>query len=87
MWNYLTAPFLVALPDFETEEIDPWQENGETWRRLRVKFPDYIATHSAEETFYVNSQGLVVRMDYNAAAVVAALQRTICWITKALTAL
>jgi hypothetical protein len=47
MWNYLNTPFMFALPDFETEEIEPWNENGERWRRLKVTFPDSVATHSS----------------------------------------
>ena len=43
MWNYLTAPFVFTYPDVEAKEIDPWQEAGETWRRLAVTFPPSIA--------------------------------------------
>lgn len=64
MWTYLNTPFLFALPDVETEEIGPWRENGEAWRRLRVTFPSSIATHSAEQTFYFDQQGLLKRHDY-----------------------
>src|ERR1700730_6394053 len=38
-WNYLTTPFLFTAPGFEVKEIDPHQENGETWRCLHVRFP------------------------------------------------
>jgi hypothetical protein len=43
MWTYLNTPFLFALPGVHTEEIEPWQENGEMWRRLKVEFPQDIA--------------------------------------------
>jgi hypothetical protein len=66
MWNYLNAPFIFALPGFTTEEIEPWQEDGERRRRLRVVFPDHIATHCAEQIFHINGQGLMCRMDYSA---------------------
>jgi hypothetical protein len=66
IWNYLTAPFIFALPGFETEEIEPWHENGEERRRLRVVFPERIATHCPEQIFHVNGQGLICRMDYRA---------------------
>ena len=46
MWNYLNAPFLFTLPGFEVKEIEPHQENGETWRCLWVKFPPDIPTHN-----------------------------------------
>lgn len=64
MWTYLTSPFIVRQPGVVSEEIDPWSENGETWRRLRVRFPAEIATHSAEQTFYFNKDGILVRHDY-----------------------
>jgi hypothetical protein len=66
MWTYLTEPFSFTMPGFKTEELTPWQEDGQTWRRLKVTFPDDIATHSAEQTFYVGSDGLFKRHDYNA---------------------
>ncbi|MCX2714574.1 hypothetical protein [Mycolicibacterium sp. J2] len=64
MWTYLTSPFLLARPGILSEEIDPWTEQGQTWRRLRVSFPSEIATHSAVQTFYIDSDGLVRRHDY-----------------------
>src|SRR5215471_7930711 len=38
MWTYLNIPFLLARPGVESEEVEPWQESGETWRRLKVLF-------------------------------------------------
>lgn len=46
MWTYLTTPFLFAVDGVTTEELEPWPENGEVWRRLKVTFPHNIATHS-----------------------------------------
>jgi hypothetical protein len=65
MWTYLTQPFTFALPGFQTTELDPWQENGEQWRRLRVTWRGYLATHNAEQTLYVGDDGLFRRHDYN----------------------
>jgi hypothetical protein len=65
MWTYLTQPFTFALPGFETSELDPWQEDGEQWRRLRVVWPSYLATHSTEQTLYVGEDGLLRRHDYD----------------------
>jgi len=65
IWNYLNAPFLFALPGVQTQEIEPWVENGEAWRRLKVEFPPSIATHSAEQSFYFDQKGLLKRHDYN----------------------
>jgi hypothetical protein len=65
MWNYLTTPFIFARPGFRTEEIEPWDENGEQRRRLKVAFPDHIATHCTEQIFHINGEGLICRMDYS----------------------
>jgi hypothetical protein len=65
MWTYLTQPFTFALPGFKTTELDPWQEKGEQWRRLRVTWPGYLCTHSAEQTLYVGADGLFRRQDYD----------------------
>jgi hypothetical protein len=65
MWTYMNTPFLFALPDVKTEELESWQEHGEAWRRLNVTFPERIATHSAQQTFYFDRQGLLKRHDYD----------------------
>jgi hypothetical protein len=66
MWNYLTTPFLLTLPGFRCEEVEPWREGEERWRRLAVVFPPHIATHSAEQIFYFDAHGLLRRLDYSA---------------------
>jgi hypothetical protein len=65
MWTYLNTPFLLARPGVESEEVEPWQEAGETWRRLKVRFPPDIATHSTEQTLYFDQHGLLKRHDYD----------------------
>jgi len=62
--NYLSSPFNLTEPGFEVTEIEPHEENGETWRRMVVRFPDDYPTHSAEQTFYFNQQGLLKRLNY-----------------------
>src|SRR5262249_13577412 len=64
MWTYLTVPFSLSWPGFEAIEIGPWKEQDETWRRLRVRFPSRIASHSAEQTFYFGDDGCLRRHDY-----------------------
>ena len=64
LWTYLTQPFLYTYPGFVTEEISPWEENGETWRRLKVIFPDNVASHSREQITYFGADGLLRRHDY-----------------------
>jgi hypothetical protein len=64
MWTYLTVPFVFTFPGFETEELPPVTEDGEILRRLKVVFPDSIATHCAEQIFYFDAEGLLRRHDY-----------------------
>ena len=65
LWTYLTQPFLYSYPGFMVTEIDPWEENGEVWRRLNVVFPDEIASHSREQVSYFGPDGLLRRHDYS----------------------
>ena len=65
MWTYLTAPFLFVMDGVSTEELPAWNENGESWRRLKVTFPPGIATHSTVQTFYIGPDGLLKRHDYD----------------------
>jgi len=65
MWNYLTEPFLLTYPGVKTQEIEPWNEEGERWRRLKAQFPPQIATHSAEQIFCYDEHGLLKRHDYS----------------------
>ena len=64
IWNYLTTPFLLAHPDVKIEELPSWGEGDEAWRRLRAVFPAPIATHSPEQIFYFDHEGLQRRVDY-----------------------
>jgi hypothetical protein len=64
LWTYLTSPFLYTYPGFECEEIEPWHENGEEWRRLKVTFPDYIHSHTKTQITHFGPDGLMRRHDY-----------------------
>ena len=65
MWTYLTQPFTFTLAGFRTSELEPWDEGGRRWRRLRVVWPSYLATHSTEQTLYFDDHGLLARHDYD----------------------
>jgi hypothetical protein len=69
MWTYLTEPFSFTWPGTRTEELEPWQEDGHTWRRLKVRFPDELAVHSKDNIYYVDADGLIRRHDYVAEVV------------------
>ncbi len=47
-------------------DVEPWEEDGETWRRHEATFPDTIASHSTVQMYYFDSvTGLQRHMDYN----------------------
>jgi hypothetical protein len=64
LWTYLNSPFLYASPGFEAQEIAPWQEAGETWRRLKVTFPKSILSHTRTQITHFGPDGLMRRHDY-----------------------
>ncbi|TFV54961.1 hypothetical protein E4P42_24450 [Mycobacterium sp. PS03-16] len=64
MWTYLSEPYQLTLPGVVTEELGEWREDGQTWRRLGVHYPDHIATHSRDQVLYVDADGLLRRRDY-----------------------
>jgi len=55
----------MAMLGFEVTEIAPWQEGSESWRGLRARFPDEIASHSNEQDFYFGDHCLPRRHDYH----------------------
>ena len=65
MWTYLNMPFLLANEGVVVEELPDWSEKGETWHRLKVTFPDNVATHSTVQTIYFGDDGLLKRHDYD----------------------
>ena len=65
VWTYLTQPFLYTYPGFAVEEIEPWEEDGEIWRRLKVTFPDNIASHTRAQASYFGPDGLLRQHDYS----------------------
>ena len=65
MWTAFTAPFLMNELGFVTDELDPWHEDGETWRRLHCVFPKRVACQNRNQVFYFGPDGLPRRHDYN----------------------
>ena len=68
IWGYTTAPFHLSREDVELAELPPWQEDGDTWRRLRVRYPPELPVHSREQVFHYDERGLLRRNDYTAEA-------------------
>jgi hypothetical protein len=70
-WTYLTVPFLLSWDGVRVTELEPWRENGETWRRLRAEFPEHIATHNRVQTLYFGADDHLLRRHDYAADVVS----------------
>ena len=62
-WNYLSTPLLLTREELTTTDGGTWLESGQQWRRIEVRFPPDIHTHSQEQTFYVDAAGLIRRHD------------------------
>lgn len=58
LWNYITAPFMLANDDVTVEEL--------AGRRLRATFPAELPTHSRKQTFHLGQDGRITRLDYTA---------------------
>jgi hypothetical protein len=58
LWTYLTLPFTLAGPGFEVCELAPWEEGGEIWRRIGVRFPSGTHTHCRTQILYFDQKGL-----------------------------
>ncbi|MDH6199260.1 hypothetical protein M2272_005929 [Mycobacterium frederiksbergense] len=63
-WNYLTAPLLLTRDGITVTEGETWQESGQQWRRLQATFPAGVDTHCRQQTFYVDTAGLIRRHDF-----------------------
>lgn len=63
-WHYLVEPYTFTWPGVEAHEVEPWADNGQTWRVLSVTFPDSIDVHSETQLYYFDDAGLLRRMDY-----------------------
>lgn len=64
LWTYLNTPFLYTWPGFVAEEIAPIEAGGETWRRLKVTFPDHIKSHTRQQISCFGPDGLLRRHDF-----------------------
>jgi hypothetical protein len=66
VWGYSCAPYTFLWDGVESREIEPWEQDGETWRRLEVTYPPGFHAHSRQQIYYFDSTGLLRRNDYTA---------------------
>jgi hypothetical protein len=65
VWNYLNLPFLLGETGIEATEIPSINSDLLVLKGLRIRFPDYIHTHSTEQSLYFDESNLLRRMDYD----------------------
>lgn len=61
LWNYLSFPFLLALPGVEVSAGPPGAP-------LQARFPQDFPTHSREQAFHLDADLQLLRHDYTAMA-------------------
>lgn len=64
MWTYHALPFVLTEPSYEVTEIAPVEQDGRTLRGLRVRFPEWVHTHTREQRLYFGDDLLLCRQDY-----------------------
>lgn len=64
MWIYHAAPFVLMNSGYISHEIPAVEHDGELLRGINVRFPPRIHTHSREQQFYFDREGLLRRHDY-----------------------
>lgn len=64
LYAYCNTPFLYTYEGFSSEEIPPIEVEGETWRRLKVTFPDRVKSHTKTQISCFGPDGLLRRHDY-----------------------
>lgn len=65
VWNYIATPLLLVHPNVIVEELPPWRDGGETWRRLRAQFPPSLITLASEQVFYFDERAFQRRNDHD----------------------
>lgn len=65
-WQYYNFPFTLNREDVSTKELEPHQENGQTWRVLEVTYPEQavLATHVRTQKYYFDQEFALQRHDY-----------------------
>lgn len=68
LWTYISIPFVLSRPEFLVDVLEPVGSGDHRLERLRVRFPQTVATHSRTQIFYIDPIGRLVRHDYTAEA-------------------
>jgi hypothetical protein len=63
IWHNIAAPFVLAGPVLQLNELSSWQEGPESWRRLRAIFPFPYPPPFNDQIIYFDRVGLRRRVD------------------------
>ena len=67
LWNSSCSPYIFHNKGFECHQgADFINRDGSILSSLHVRYPTHIPTHSRQQIFYFDQQGLLKRHDYNA---------------------
>jgi hypothetical protein len=62
--DYLGTPFVLADSDVIVSELDVANGRDKRLHALQVRFPERLAAHTPESTFYFDNQALLRRREY-----------------------
>ena len=66
LWTYFTLPFSLVGHGVIVRQGELWTESAEEiWQTLELTFPEAYATHSSQQTIYIDASGLIRRHDYS----------------------
>jgi hypothetical protein len=65
LWNYLNLPFLLTLPEIELHQAAAVEVDGQMLAGIGAVFPATLPTHSHEQQFFFDADGLLRRHDYH----------------------
>lgn len=64
MWTYHALPFVLAEPGYEVIATHSIEHEGEPLEGITVRFPIGIHSHTRDQSFYFDADGLLRRHDY-----------------------
>ncbi len=64
LWNYTNFPYVLKNPNIRSRLIGKKSVAGKTCDHLQVIYPEGFHTHSTEQFYCFDEEGLLVRHDY-----------------------
>lgn len=64
IWSCMTAPLALLEGGVRTQELGAWREQGQTWRRLKVRTHEGALAYAREAVMYFDDDGMLRRTDF-----------------------